>query len=150
MPNKKLKYKIQLKTFIKQYKYKYLYYLSYKYNMTELMKFRYKKSYKDRCEESTKCIKEYPDRVPVICEPSTKKCPTIDKVKYLVPRNLSICQFLYVIRGRMSIKPDEALFLFINGNTVNLSNKLGNIYEIYKNVDGFLYTSYASENTFGS
>lgn len=118
--------------------------------MVELIKFRYKKSYKDRCEESTKCIKEYPDRVPVICEPSTKKCPAIDKVKYLVPRNLSICQFLYVIRGRISIKPDEALFLFINGNTVNLSNKLGNIYEIYKNVDGFLYTSYASENTFGS
>ena len=109
-------------------------------------------SLEDRYEEAKKVLQKYPDRVPIICEKSffsSNDCPIIDKNKYLVPTNLSVCQFLHVIRKRMKLNSEKALFLFIEGNSVGLTKKIGDIYNIYKSEDLFLYTNYSLENTFG-
>ena len=34
--------------------------------------------------------------------------------KYLVPVDLTIGQFIYVIRNRIEVTPEQALFLFVN------------------------------------
>jgi GABA(A) receptor-associated protein len=42
---------------------------------------------------------KYPDRIPVICEKALKSnLEDIDKKKYLVPSDLTVGQFVYVIR----------------------------------------------------
>ena len=44
----------------------------------------------------------------------------------------------------------EALFLLVNGkNTLSQNETIGNIYNKYKNKDGFLYFAYASEEIWG-
>ncbi len=37
----------------------------------------------------------------------------LDKMKYLVPNDFTIGQFMYVIRKRMKIKPEDAVFCVI-------------------------------------
>jgi len=114
--------------------------------------FKNQYSFQDRFNESYKVLTSYPDRVPIICEPiyfATRECPFIDKRKYLVPNNLTVGQFLYVIRKRLKFSPEKALFLFIENNIPASSQLIGELYHLFKNADGFLYISYSLENTFG-
>jgi GABA(A) receptor-associated protein len=113
-------------------------------------KFKDSKSLESRIAESTKIIEKYPDRVPIIveiCDDSTLK--NIDKNKYLVPKDLTFSQFLYIIRKRINLNEAEALFLFINGKLVPSNKSMNEVYEVDKDEDGFLYVNYTNENTFG-
>tara|TARA_B110000902_G_C13812190_1_gene400288 strand:- start:30 stop:377 length:348 start_codon:yes stop_codon:yes gene_type:complete len=107
-------------------------------------------SIEDRIKESQKITLKYPTRIPIIVEKS-KKCnlQDIDKKKYLVPKDMTIGQFVYVIRKRIKLDTSEALFVMID-NTLESSNRLlGQVYDDKANKDGFLYITYTSENTFG-
>jgi GABA(A) receptor-associated protein len=116
------------------------------------MSFKTEYSLQDRIQESTRIIQKYPERVPIICERSSftsSDCPNIDKNKYLVNKDLTVGQFIYVIRKRIKIPQEKALFLFINGFIPYSSQCLGDIYAFHKDEDGFLYITYSYENTFG-
>jgi GABA(A) receptor-associated protein len=104
---------------------------------------------KKRQEESNRIIVKYPNRVPIICEPINYEIEQIDRKKYLCPKDLSLANFLLVIRKRLKLSPEKALYLFINKKLVPYSQLLGTIYEENKNEDGFLYINYAGESTFG-
>ena len=79
----------------------------------------------------------------------TKATPKIDKVKYLVPKDLTMAQFMYVIRKRMELSSNSALFAFVNNTIPPSSSLLSDIYEQHKDEDGFLYITYSGEQTFG-
>ena len=74
----------------------------------------------------------------------------IDKKKYLVPADLTCGQFVYVIRKRLKLPPEQAIFLFINGVIPPTGSLLSTIFEESKDEDGFLYITYAGENVFGN
>jgi len=108
--------------------------------------------FKSRLYESKKFIETYPERVPIICErltSLTNNTPQIDKKKYLVQRDMTLGQFVYVIKKRLKLTPEKAIFLFINGAILQFSARIESIYDIYKHDDGFLYITYSFENTFG-
>jgi GABA(A) receptor-associated protein len=113
--------------------------------------FKSQYSFEDRFAESSRILEKYPDRIPIICEKVKGKndLPDIDKNKYLVPFDLTIGQFMFVIRKRIHLKSEEALFVFINDFIPSSSYILGQIYDQYKDPDGFIYINYSKENTFG-
>ena len=109
-------------------------------------------SFNDRLADSKKIMNKYSDRIPVICERFISlgnECPLIDKNKFLLPCDYTIGQFHYIIRKRMKISSEKAMFLFINNSIYHSSELISNIYENNKDTDGFLYIKYTSENTFG-
>ncbi len=70
-----------------------------------------------RKSEAERIRSKYPDRVPVICEKADRSdIPDIDKKKYLVPSDLTVGQFHYVIRKRIKLAPEKALFLFCSNS----------------------------------
>merc|ERR1711981_102191 len=97
-----------------------------------------------RKEESEKIRKKHPDRIPIVVEKSNscKNIPNLDKKKYLVPKELTIGQFQYVIRKRIKLDSQKAMFIFINNKLPTTSELLSTIYQKEKNEDGFLYISY--------
>ncbi|KAI9475705.1 MAG: light chain 3 [Benjaminiella poitrasii] len=112
--------------------------------------FKQEHSFEKRKKESERIINKYPDRIPVICEKILKSdIPTIDKKKYLVPTELTVGQFIYVIRKRIKLSPEKAIFIFVNGILPPVSESMVVIFDKYKNEDGFLYIQYSGENTFG-
>jgi GABA(A) receptor-associated protein len=75
----------------------------------------------------------------------------MDKVKYLVPYDITVSQFITVIRKRLSLKPEVALMVSIEDGIVPSSiSSIGDLYNAHKYADGFLYFQYYQENTFGS
>ncbi|XP_071714088.1 autophagy-related protein 8C-like [Rutidosis leptorrhynchoides] len=118
-------------------------------NMVEYS-FKLDKPLEKRRAESSRIREKYPDRVPVIVERAEKSdIPDIDKKKYLVPADLTIGQFVYVVRKRINLTPEKAIFVFINNMLPPTAALMSAMYEEHKDEDGFLYMSYSGENTFG-
>lgn len=113
--------------------------------------FKKKYNFTDRKKESKRIKEKYPTRVPVIVEHSRSSIdfPTIDKQKYLVPNDLSVGQFSYVIRKRIKLSPEKAMFLMINNKMPPTNDYISDIYERDSDEDGFLYVAIAGESTFG-
>ena len=94
---------------------------------------------------------KYPNRIPVIVNKSkNSNAPDIDKNKYLVPSDLTLGQFIYVIRKRIKISPEQAIYVFCKDTLPNTSMVMSELYNIYKNSNELLELTYNIENTFGN
>ena len=106
-----------------------------------------------RLEKFNYIRKRHPYKIPIIVEKDTRSrdAPDIDKTKFLVEFDLTVGQFAYVIRKRLKMKPEQALFLFVDNVLPPTSENMNNIYKKHHDKDDmFLYITYASENTFGN
>ncbi|KAH7817109.1 putative light chain 3 [Monocercomonoides exilis] len=108
-----------------------------------------------RRNEAEKMLQKYPDRIPVICEKAERSdIPEIDKKKFLVQNDMTIGQFVYVVRKRIKLSPEKAIFVFIDNSIPPTAAVLSTVYANYKakhpSDDGFLYVTYSGESTFGS
>nr|ABK23434.1 unknown [Picea sitchensis]ABK25724.1 unknown [Picea sitchensis] len=103
-----------------------------------------------RQAEAGRIRDKYPDRIPAIVEKAEKSdIPDIDKKKYLVPADLTVGQFVYVIRKRIKLSAEKAIFIFVNNVLPPTAALMSSVYEEHKDEDGFLYFTYSGENTFG-
>jgi GABA(A) receptor-associated protein len=113
-------------------------------------KFQEEHDFEKRQSEASRIRSKYPNRIPVICEKADKSdISDIDKKKYLVPSDLTVGQFVYVIRKRIKLSSEKAIFIFCNNSMPPTGAMMSHIYEQNKNEDGFLYITYSGENTFG-
>ena len=105
----------------------------------------------ERKQEAQRILEKYPERVPIVVEKKKDSDGIIDldKHKYLVPKDMTLGQFVYVIRRRIKLKPEKAIFVFVNNVLPPVSQLISQLYEEHKDEDGFLYLTYGSENTFG-
>lgn len=112
--------------------------------------FKERHPFDQRKKEAQRVRAKYPDRIPIIAEIAPKSdIPPLDKVKYLVPADLTCGQFLYVIRKRIKLTPEKALFLFINNTIPPTGSVMSQIYEENKEDDLFLYCTVSGETSFG-
>ncbi|KAG6754577.1 hypothetical protein POTOM_040369 [Populus tomentosa] len=103
-----------------------------------------------RQAEASRIREKHPDRVPVIVEKAGRSdVPDIDKKKYLVPADLTVGQFVYVVRKRIKLSPEKAIFVFVKNTLPPTATLMSVLYEENKDEDGFLYMTYSGENTFG-
>eukprot|EP00727_Mastigamoeba_balamuthi_P004909 m51a1_g14416 putative autophagy protein 8 (125) ;mRNA; r:456746-457833 len=103
-----------------------------------------------RKEVAERILTKYNDHIPVIVEKAANSdAPDIDKKKYLVPRDITVGKFVYEIRRHMKLKPEKAIFLFVNDVLPPTGALMSQIYERHKDEDGFLYVTYNGESTFG-
>ena len=115
-----------------------------------MFNFKEKFTLEERLEESTRILSKYSDRVPIIVEAKpNSNLQDLDKHKYLVPKEMTVGQFLYVIRKRLKLKPEQAIFVFVDNKMPATSELISTLYERSKNEDGFMYVLYSGENTFG-
>ena len=104
-----------------------------------------------RCAEAQRIREKFPGRVPVIVERAARTdAPLIDKKKFLVPSDLTIGQFVYVIRKRINLPPEKALFLFVGNTLPTTGSLMRELFAQYTSEDGFLYCTYSGESAFGS
>jgi GABA(A) receptor-associated protein len=116
------------------------------------MKFKYQEdcSFERRREEAANIRTKYPDRVPVIVERRPgSDMPLLDNNKFLVPNEVTVGQLMWLIRRRMKLSADRAFFMYISAVIPSSSAMVSEMYDEYKDADGFLYISYSGENTYG-
>ena len=121
-------------------------------NTTNNRSFKEQFPFTKRLNEANRVLEKYPDRIPIIVERynrSSNDLPLIDKKKFLVPNDLTVGQFVYVIRKRIRLPAEKAIFIMINNKLPQTSMLISELYEDFKHEDNFLYLTYSSENVFG-
>ena len=90
-------------------------------------------------------LREYPNRVPIICEAAPRSVlPPLKKTKYLVPYDMTINQFQFLIRRNLDLTQESALYLITSKGIALIGEKT--MMEVYNN---FLYIYYDCEITMG-
>lgn len=119
--------------------------------MSDNQEFRKVYTYKKRKEESGKIREKYPNKIPVIVEKciGNHQLDNIVNKKYLVPGDLTLGEFIFIIRKRIKLKPEQAIFILINDIVPPPSSLMSELYEKYKDDDNFLYCLYYGESVFG-
>jgi GABA(A) receptor-associated protein len=120
--------------------------------MAKKIQSKYKASHdlEYRKSESAKVRERHPDRLPVICEKNeTSNIADLDKNKFLVPSDLTVGQFVLVVRKRVMLEPEKAIFIFIDNQVPPSAAKMNDLYQKHKDEDGFLYVKYSAEPALG-
>jgi GABA(A) receptor-associated protein len=99
--------------------------------------------------DSKNILEKYPNRIPIIIKLKKNSKLKLDKHKYLVPNDFTIGYFQLYIRNKIELKSDIAIFMMIDNKLMNSSLLLSNVYNLYKNTDGFLYITMGEESIFG-
>lgn len=107
-----------------------------------------KQEEEERIKISEKIMSKYPQRVPIIVD--CKKEVNLDKNKYIVPYDLTVGQFMYVLKKRIKINYDQSIFLLCNNELIINTEVINNLFNKHKDSDGFLYIIISLENTFGN
>lgn len=115
-----------------------------------MSQFKQKHSLEMRKSEATRIIRKYPNRIPVIVEiAKDSDIPDLEKRKYLVPNDLTVGQFIFVIRKHIRLSPEKAIFMFVDNTLPPTGAPMSQIYEAHHEEDKFLYFTIHGENTFG-
>ncbi|XP_014379948.1 microtubule-associated proteins 1A/1B light chain 3C-like, partial [Alligator sinensis] len=96
---------------------------------------------------------KFPNKLPVILEryPREKALPVLDRTKFLVPQELTMGQFVAIIRNRMALSAAQSFYFLVEGNRslISASLTMAEVYARSRDPDGFLYMTYASQEVFG-
>ena len=101
----------------------------------------------ERIKISEKILLKYPQRVPIRVD--CKKSIKLDKNKYIVPNDLTIGQFMYVLKKKIKLNYEQSIFLLCNNELIMNSELIIHLFNRHKDYDGFLYIIISLENTFG-
>ncbi|KAL3127194.1 hypothetical protein CHM_7g3990 [Cryptosporidium hominis] len=87
-----------------------------------------------RAAEALSIRAKYPNRIPVICERSSRSdLPEIEKKNGI----------------KIPVPYEKTIYLFVNNTIPKAGSLMQEVYEQYVSDDGFLYVEYSSENAFG-
>jgi len=120
--------------------------------MKNAVSYRDALSFEERFEESKRIRVRFPGRIPLIIERAllSGDVPLIDKTKFLVPADLTVGQLVFIVRKRLTLPPERALFVFVGSSLPPTAALMKEVYAQCADRDGFLYATYAGENTFGT
>ena len=99
-------------------------------------------------EEKTKriaknCRKEKPDKVPVLIRSDKIK---ILKEKYLIPKQMTVGQFLLIIRKNIILNKEDAIYLIFENKMYSPTSK----FQELDNGKDYLIIDICKEETYGS
>jgi GABA(A) receptor-associated protein len=95
--------------------------------------------------------KQYPDKTFVfVSQASRSTLPPLDKLKYIVPKNSTVGHFLFILRNRMKLPPEKALYVFVKNTLPPSTMTFRELEHQFADEDGAVRVTYAAESTFGS
>jgi len=98
-------------------------------------------------------LNKYPDRIPIVL--SSKTYLKDNPLKFIVPYDLTITKFMVLLRTKIELNPEEAIFLFVKDMEtkqdimIQSSATMELLYAQYKDKDLLLNIFFEKEAVFG-
>lgn len=110
------------------------------------MRYQDKISFEERKKLSQEIIDKYTNRKPVIIYNDENNT----NYKFLMLDEHTITILLMNLKKRLSLQQHDSIFLFINRKVIPIpTDNIRELYNEYKDEDGYLYMDVRRENTFG-
>lgn len=118
--------------------------------LIDFSKSEFKPSEKRIIKKEVELIKEkYPKYIPILIRSKNNKIK-LTKYKHLVNEEVTVSQFMTIIKKKISLKSYEAIYLFINNTIPQGSCSLNSLYKSHKDMEtDMLIITVCKENTFG-
>jgi len=91
----------------------------------------------------------HPNSAFIIADRADTRVQKLDKYKFTMPETCTWSEFLCVLRKRIGLNPDEALFVFVNNTLPASIMTMGELSQQAAGPDGFIVALYCKEQTFG-
>jgi hypothetical protein len=116
--------------------------------------YREKHSFQYIKNETDNIKLKHPNRVPILISVSQNDKSLFNLItnhKYMIPKDMTFTEFIQIIRHRIHLDSNEALFAILSEQNImpKMSSLVGELYEKYKSNDGYLVITLTKENTFG-
>lgn len=108
--------------------------------------FKQEYTLEERMVKSARIRTRYPGKIAVICE-SSSRVERYCRTKYIVPPDLTIGQFVYILR-QIVPPSNRVLFVYISHILLPTSVTMNAIYSRFADRDGFLYLEFSDETYF--
>ena len=121
-------------------------------NNSSKLEFNFKKE--NTLEERKKKYNEFkelhPDKIPIIIE-KDKSCyfKDIGIIQFALKREETISILQYRVRKMLDIGQDLSFLFYAKNRSIPFEISIGEVYDKYKESDGFLYLAYSSEMLWG-
>ena len=115
-------------------------------------KYKIEHSLEERKNEAYRILNEYQNRLPIICEVAPNSVlPPLKKTKYLVSYDMTISQFMFLIRRNIELSKETSLFLLTpKGISLVGNSSMLDEYNKHKDKeDNFFYLFCDCEETWG-
>ena len=97
-------------------------------------------SFDERKKVADKILRQNPNKIPVICEQfPNSHLPYYPIIKYQINDNMTVEDFMSLMRKKLQLEPERGIFIFINNTLPQTSTSIKELYDIHKDKDGFLY-----------
>jgi GABA(A) receptor-associated protein len=111
--------------------------------------YKISKTFELRLKECELITSKYKNKVPIIINECSDELKDRVNRKMLLQKEITVGNYMYLLRNKFNIKSEESIVMFINGKIPVSTMLMGYLYEIHKDKDGFLYISILKENVFG-
>ena len=102
----------------------------------------------DRRKKANKYLDQNPSKVPVLIL-NCHKGMELNHYKYLLPKSFTIKRLAIMIKKIVISNSDDALYFYANDKIIRYDWRLGDIYDLHRNDDNFLYIKMTNMPTFG-
>lgn len=118
-----------------------------------MQKFQKIFAFEKRLDMAKKIREKYPNYIPIIVEISERstlfKLSKFDNQKFLIASDITIGQLIYMIRKKLDISTNTAIFLFVDNILPPVSQLLSKVDQEHKSDDLLLYFIVSDESVFG-
>ena len=107
----------------------------------------------ERKQRLERLASKNPEKIPIIFEKhrNSKMTAGAEDSKFISTRNIKLGEFTKQLRDMWKLKEDTSLFFSCGDRTVLKADVLiGDLYDQYKEEDGYLYIQYREVETFGN
>lgn len=115
--------------------------------------FGYQDDMQEKSNREVEAIRHrFPNKVPLYVTRYVRdrEVPVLGRTKFLVPQELTMSQFLYIIRTKMKLRDSQALYLLVNDKVLaSHSMTMAQAYQQFRSHDGYLHITYAAQQVFG-
>lgn len=93
---------------------------------------------------------KFHDRVPTVLNDTTGDILNSEKGRFLLNKDVTLGQFMSMLRKKNKIAPHEAIFVYCNNVLPKSNTSMIDLWVDYQDVeDNILYLTCSKENTFG-
>ncbi|CAK85199.1 unnamed protein product (macronuclear) [Paramecium tetraurelia] len=119
--------------------------------MKQTLNFQNTRSFEERKNESDNCKQLYPNDVLVVVEQSSKsKLPKQNFIKFKMPNTMTIMNVLQYIKSKIKLSQYDSINLYCGKTLLRIDQTLKELYQSFRDQDGFLYINYIEMNSFGT